>query len=124
MSDKREDAAAERARVRVAISMLRDDFEELKKLAEEDGETVSGYLRKALATERYIKSRIESGGVRDKHSPSHSLQPFAYYRLRRHIDQDCPEQGEGNAHARQDEVFPRCFQSFMGAIDSDHHHGG
>jgi hypothetical protein len=62
MSDKREDAAAERARVRVAISMLRDDFEELKKLAEEDGETVSGYLRKALATERYIKSRMESGG--------------------------------------------------------------
>jgi hypothetical protein len=62
MSDKTEDAAAERARVRVAISMLRDDFEELKKLAEEDGETVSGYLRKALATERYIKSRMENGG--------------------------------------------------------------
>jgi hypothetical protein len=49
-------------RVRVAISMLKDDFEDLKKLAEADGETVSGYLRKALATERYLKERTESGG--------------------------------------------------------------
>ena len=42
--------------------MLRDDFEELKRLADENGETVSGYLRKALATERFIQSRLESGG--------------------------------------------------------------
>jgi hypothetical protein len=48
-------------RVRVAISMLKDDYEELKQLAEADNETVSGYLRKALATERYIKERSKSG---------------------------------------------------------------
>lgn len=52
----------ERDRVRVAISMLRDDYEELKKLADADDETVSGYLRKALATERYIKERAQAGG--------------------------------------------------------------
>jgi hypothetical protein len=42
--------------------MLKDEYEELKKLADEDGETVSGYLRKALATERFLKSRTDSGG--------------------------------------------------------------
>ncbi len=52
----------EKERVRVAINMLRNDFDELKKLAEDDGETVSGYLRKALATERYLKTRTKSGG--------------------------------------------------------------
>lgn len=55
-------AEQERERVRVAISMLRDDYEELKKLAEAEDETVSGYLRKALATERYIKERAHAGG--------------------------------------------------------------
>lgn len=59
-SPQREDP--ERERVRVAINMLREDFEELKRLAQEDGETVSGYLRKALATERYLKDRTKSGG--------------------------------------------------------------
>jgi hypothetical protein len=62
MSDTKDETADEKARVRVAINMLRDDFEELKKLAEEDGETVSGYLRKALATERYLKTRTKGGG--------------------------------------------------------------
>lgn len=52
----------ERERVRVAISMLQEDYQELKSLAEEDGETVSGYLRKALATEQFLKDRIKSGG--------------------------------------------------------------
>lgn len=52
----------ERERVRVALTMLKDEYEELKKLADEDGETVSGYLRKALATERFLKDRTESGG--------------------------------------------------------------
>jgi hypothetical protein len=53
---------AETERVRVAINMLRGDFEELKRLAQEDGETVSGYLRKALATEQYLKNRTKNGG--------------------------------------------------------------
>jgi hypothetical protein len=57
MSDERE-----RERVRVALNMLKEDYDELKALAEADGETVSGYLRKALATERYIKERTKSGG--------------------------------------------------------------
>ncbi len=52
----------EQDRVRVAISMLRDDYEDLKELADADNETVSGYLRKALATERYIKERAQAGG--------------------------------------------------------------
>ncbi|MGO9332623.1 MAG: hypothetical protein ACLQCU_00955 [Acidimicrobiales bacterium] len=62
MSDTTSDTSDEKARVRVAISMLRDDFDELKKLADEDGDTVSGYLRKALATERFLKARTKSGG--------------------------------------------------------------
>ena len=49
-------------KVRVAINMQRQDFEELKALASEDGESLSGYLRKALATERYLKQRTKSGG--------------------------------------------------------------
>lgn len=56
------DTQDEKERVRVALNMLREDFEELKRLAQEDGETVSGYLRKALATERYLKTRTKSGG--------------------------------------------------------------
>ncbi len=52
----------EKDRVRVALNMLRDEFEELKSLADANGDTVSGYLRKALATERYIKERTSSGG--------------------------------------------------------------
>lgn len=53
---------SEKERVRVALNMLRDEYEELKALAEADGDTVSGYLRKALATERYIKDRTSAGG--------------------------------------------------------------
>jgi hypothetical protein len=52
----------ERQRVRVAINLLREDYDELKQLAQDDGETLAGYLRKALATERYLKSRTKSGG--------------------------------------------------------------
>jgi hypothetical protein len=53
---------SDKERVRVALNMLRDEYEELKALADADGDTVSGYLRKALATERYIKDRTSSGG--------------------------------------------------------------
>lgn len=56
------ESSTERDRVRVALNMLREDFEALKKVAQEDNETVSGYLRKALATERYLKDKTKSGG--------------------------------------------------------------
>ena len=62
MKETKETQADERERVRVAVNMLREDFEDLKQMAAEEGETVSGYLRKALATERYLKSRTKSGG--------------------------------------------------------------
>jgi hypothetical protein len=52
----------ERERVRVALNLLKTEFDELKQLAQDDGETVTGYLRKALATERYLKERTKSGG--------------------------------------------------------------
>lgn len=58
-SDSQKD---EKDRVRVSINMLRDDFEDLKRLAQDEGDTVSGYLRKAIATERYLKTRTKSGG--------------------------------------------------------------
>lgn len=61
-STEKADTQAETERVRVAVNMLRDDFDELKRLAQEEGETVSGYLRRALATERYLKDRTKSGG--------------------------------------------------------------
>jgi endonuclease III len=53
---------SEKERVRVALNMLRSDYEDLKELAEADKETVSGYLRKALATERYLKESAQKGG--------------------------------------------------------------
>jgi len=43
-------ARDENESVRVTLNMLRQDFEKLKRLAQEDGETVSGYLRNAIAT--------------------------------------------------------------------------
>jgi len=52
----------ENERVRVAINMLKEDFEELKRLAAADGDTISGYLKKALATEIYIKEKTNNGG--------------------------------------------------------------
>lgn len=52
----------ERERVRVALTMLKQEYDELRQLAEEEGQTVSGYLRKALATERFLRDRTESGG--------------------------------------------------------------
>lgn len=52
----------DRERVRVALNMLKSDYEDLKELAAADGETVSSYLRKAIATERYLKERTKSGG--------------------------------------------------------------
>jgi hypothetical protein len=58
----KEDQASEKERVRVAINILRQDFEDLKRLAEEDGETLSAYFRKALATEKYLKDRMKKGG--------------------------------------------------------------
>lgn len=61
-ADAGADTTDEKERVRVALNMLREDFEELKRLAREDGETVSGYLRKAIATEQYLKDRTRSGG--------------------------------------------------------------
>ena len=42
--------------------MSKDDYEDLKRQADADSETISGYLRKALATERYIKDRSNAGG--------------------------------------------------------------
>lgn len=52
----------EKDRVRVAVNMLKSDYDELKELAEAENETISGYLRKALATERYLKQRAQAGG--------------------------------------------------------------
>lgn len=52
----------DKERVRVALNMLKSDYEDLKELAAADGETVSSYLRKAIATERYLKERTKSGG--------------------------------------------------------------
>jgi hypothetical protein len=49
-------------RVRVAINMSREDYEELKELAKNHGVSVTGYLKKAIATERYLKEKTVSGG--------------------------------------------------------------
>jgi hypothetical protein len=62
MVDNENAAERERERVRVALTMLREEFDELKQLADDDGETVSGYLRKALATEKFLKDRTDKGG--------------------------------------------------------------
>ena len=62
--------------------------------------------------------------MRDQHRPDHAVQAFADDRARRHIDQDGAEQGQRDADAAEDEIFPRGFDRLGRAIDADHEHGG
>lgn len=48
-------------RVRVAFTMQRSDHEEMTRIAAAEGLTFSEYLRRSLATYRYIKSRTCGG---------------------------------------------------------------
>lgn len=50
-------------RVRVAFTMRRSDYDDLKALAVAEDETVTGYLRRAVATHRYLRERAASGGT-------------------------------------------------------------
>lgn len=62
MSDNQEPFAESDAgskRVRVAFTMRPEDHAELKRLAGDD--TVAGYIRKAVATHRYIADAVERG---------------------------------------------------------------
>ncbi len=48
-------------RVRVGITMTARDHEDIKALAESEGTTVSGLLRRAVTTHRYLKDRQSAG---------------------------------------------------------------
>ena len=48
---------------------------------------------------------------------------LADHRSRRHVDQDGAEQGERDADAAENEVFPRRLQRLVRAVDADHQHG-
>lgn len=50
-------------RVRIAISMRRNDYDDIKRAADAADLTVSGYLRKAVADYRYITEAIERGAT-------------------------------------------------------------
>ena len=68
--------------------------------------------------------RIEGPRARDQHGPYHGVEPLSEHRARRHVDQDGAEQRERDADAAKNEVFPRCFERLVGAIDTDHEHRG
>ena len=75
--------------------------------------------------ERDIEQRgIEIRRVLDQQRPDHAVLAFADHRTRRHVDQNRAEQGEADADAAEDEIFPGRFQRGVGAIDADHQHGG
>lgn len=52
---------ADKERARVAISMYRNDYEELSRIAEDRGKTLSQYLQTALAIQRYIDNAEKRG---------------------------------------------------------------
>ena len=66
---------------------------------------------------------IEAGGVGHQRGPDHAGQPLTDDRFRRHINKDGAEQGEGDADAGKDEVFPGGLQRLVRAVDADHEHG-
>lgn len=50
-------------RVRVAFTMQRSDYEQIKAEAEREGLTFAALLRKAIATRRYLDQRVKSGAT-------------------------------------------------------------
>src|SRR5262249_48720859 len=56
--------------------------------------------------------------------PGHRLDPGAHHRLRREIEEDGAEERERDADAAEDEVFPRCLDRLVRAIEADHEDGG
>src|SRR5580700_10131430 len=60
----------------------------------------------------------------DQRGPHHGVEAFADRRPRRHVDQNGAEQRQRDADAAEDEIFPRRFERFVGAVDADHHHRG
>ena len=59
MSEHSAEKDAGSERVRIAVTMRREDHAELKRLAGD--ETVASYIRKAVATHRYIADAIARG---------------------------------------------------------------
>src|SRR6266436_1820816 len=70
------------------------------------------------------KRRVEIPGTFDQERPDHGVLAFAHHRTRRHIDQDRAEQRERYSDAAENKIFPRRFESGVGAIDADHQHRG
>ena len=68
------------------------------------------------------KGRVEIRRMLDQECPHHAVLTLADHRPRRHVDQDRAEQRESNSDTAQDEIFPRRFQSGVGAIDANHQH--
>ena len=49
--------------VKVNISILKEDYDQLLEIATEDGLTLSTYLKKALATKAYINKKRNDGAI-------------------------------------------------------------
>lgn len=49
--------------VRVSLGMYREDYEELKAIAQEEGKTLSGYLKTVLAIQQYVSSKQKEGAT-------------------------------------------------------------
>lgn len=50
-------------RVRVTFAMRRADYDDLRRSADSEGETVTGYIRKAVAAHRYVRDRQAAGAA-------------------------------------------------------------
>ena len=68
------------------------------------------------------QSRVERRHMRDQARPQHPLHAFADDWPGGHVDEDRAEQGERNADAAEDKIFPRRLDRLLRAIDADHQH--
>jgi hypothetical protein len=87
-------------------------------------QTDLGTVAEQKEYERDIEQcRVEGGPTRHQNGPHHGIEPLPDHRPRRHVDEDGAEQRKGDAHAAEDEIFPRRLERFVRAIDADHEHG-
>jgi hypothetical protein len=82
-----------------------------------------------IAEEQKDKCQVEQRGIeigraRNQACPNHSVGTLSDHGPACHVDEDGTEQGKRDTDAAKNEVFPRCFERLVGAVDADHEHGG
>jgi len=67
---KEETLMSEKERVKINLSILKEDYEALEKTAEDRGLTLSMYLKNVIAVKRYIDEKQKNGAmflIEEKH---------------------------------------------------------